>query len=71
MSSRLAYSSWILPWSRCEEVVGYAKEEMESGDVGIYLRAVKEHMVAGRSDGGTPHCKLGPQVLPLHIPAQM
>ena len=33
MSLRLAYSSWSLPWSCCEEVVGYDKEEMESGDV--------------------------------------
>lgn len=71
MSLRLAYSSWILPWSCCEEVVGYDKEEMESGDVGIYLPAAKEHMVTGRSDGGAPHWVLGPQVLPLHIPAQM
>lgn len=50
----------------------YDKEDMGSGDVGsIFVPPIKEYMVPERSDGGAPFCELGPQLLPLYMPAQM
>lgn len=67
--------SWLIPPESyhghcCEEVV-CCDEEMQCGDVGIYLPAAEEYVVPVRSAGGALYCELGPQLLPLHIPGQM